>query len=61
MGGWGAQHLGMWAAAAALALATQRASLQAAVVGGFSYPNIVHAAMQSPSGGSILSSPAKKE
>ena len=61
MGGWGAQHLGMWAAAAALALATQRASLQAAVVGGFSYPNFFHASLLAPSGGHILSSPAKKE
>ena len=47
--------------AASLALSTQRASLQAAVVGGFSYPNFFHAIGLAPSGGSILSSIAKKE
>ena len=47
--------------AAALALTTQRASLQAAVVGGFSYPNFFQASLLAPSGGPILSSIAKKE
>ena len=47
--------------AAALALTTQRASLLAGIVGGFSYPNIFHAIGLSPSGGPILSSVAKKE
>ena len=47
--------------AASLALTTQRASLLAAVVGGFSYPNFCHAIGLAPSGGPILSSIAKKE
>ena len=47
--------------AAALALTTAGASLLAGVVGSFSHPNIFHAIGLAPSGGSILSSPAKKE
>ena len=50
-----------WPLAAALLLTTQSASLQAAVVGGFSYPNFFHAIGLAPSGGPILSSIAKKE
>ena len=47
--------------AAARVLATQGASLQAGVVGGFSYPNFFQTILLAPSGGHILSSPAKKE